>query len=144
LYEKNAVFARVGPEADLIGDGLASRIQQKLDDRGPNQQLLDSCEYIADYRGAEYWIKKSDNWKNEKIEGVGIALPAGAVLEADLTEDQRKEISVQNERERIAGLPVENKAEEAELLGGIFDKKAWLASKKMKLRRCIHESWLPL
>jgi hypothetical protein len=151
LYQKNVVFARVGPEADLIDDDLASHIQQKLDGRGPGQQLLDSLEFIADCRGVEYWIERSGNWRKEKIEEIGIALPKDAVLPANLTEDQQKEIFDQEEAERIAGLSVGEraeeksiklhalareaimKAEEAELLGEIFDKKAWLFSKRAQI-----------
>jgi hypothetical protein len=151
LYMANLVYAKTGPEAELIEDGVADHIRQKLNAKGENRLLLDSGEYIADYRGTEYWIKKSGRWKQEKIEEIGIALPAHAVLQADMTAEQQAEIAAQNEAERIAGLAAEKKAEEkkaklhalarealmkadeAELLGEAFDKLAWLNPKKAEI-----------
>jgi len=151
--EEKTVWAKVGPEADLIEDSDAEQIQQALDGKGEHQQLLDTGEYIDDYRGVEYNIKRSGRWEKEKIEELGESLPAGAVLQEDLTREQQAEMSAQRESDRIAALTPEKRAEElsnkihalareannkaadAELLGEDFDKLAWLQPKREELER---------
>jgi len=148
---KKTVYALVGPEADLIGADEAVLIQQALDGRGENQQLLDTGEYIPDCRGVEYNIKCSGRWKKEKVEKLGVPLPEGAFLQEDLSEEQRAEMSAQQEADRIAALTPDQKAEEksrrlralareanneaqdAELLGEVFDKLAWFQPKQAKI-----------
>ena len=153
LFEKNLIYAKVGDEAELINDQTAAQIQKKLDGMSKNQQLLNNGEYIADYRGVEYWIKKSGSWKQEKIEELGLNLPKGSVLQEDLSKEQQDEIFLQKDAERIAALSVEEKeeekkaklyalarvanqkAEDAELLGEVFDKTAWLQPQKVELEQ---------
>lgn len=153
LYMENLVYARVGLEADLIDDELAEHLQNKLDKMKTHQLLSDSGEYIADYRGVEYWIKKSGKWRKEKIEKTGVDLPEEAVLQEDIKAEQQEEISAQQEIERIAALTPQEKenekktklhtlareaiikAEEAELLDETFDKKLWLQPKKLEIER---------
>jgi len=151
LFDENLEYAKVGPEADVVEDDVAEEIKEKLDAKGDNRLLLASGEYIADYRGIEYWITNSGKWEKEKIEEVGIELPLGAILQENLSKEQQEEISVQQEAERIAGLTPDQKieeknnklhalareaimkAEEAELLGEEFDKQAWLNPIKAKI-----------
>jgi hypothetical protein len=153
LYIENLVYAKVGNEAELVDDETAEQIQNKLDTMDEHQLLLDSGEYDVDYRGVEYWIKKSSKWGKEQINETGIALPSGSVLDGDLTQEQRAEIAAQQEADRIAGLTPEQKAEEkrsklhvlareaitkaeeAELLGETFDKQAWIQPKKAELEK---------
>jgi len=151
LYMENLVYANVGAEAELIDDGEGVRLQSLLDGKGERRLLSDDGGYVADYRGAEYWIKKSGAWGKEKIEEIGVDLPEGAVLQDAVTAEQRLEIYAQQESERIAALPPEMKAdekrsrlhalarealmkaEEAELLGEAFDKALWLQPKKLEV-----------
>jgi len=110
LYMANLVYAKVGPEADLLENSVGEAIQQKLNNKGENQLLLDNGEYVDNYCGVEYWILKSGKWAKEKIENIGIALPSGAVLPDQLTGEQQAEIYAQQEAERIAAMPPEEKA----------------------------------
>ena len=150
LFMSNLVYAKLGPEAELIDDQNAEMILAKLALQGKHQLLLDNdYEYIPDHRGTEYWIKKSGKWKQEKIEKLGISLPAGAVLQ--VSPEQQLEISNQKEVDRIAALTPEQKAEEkknrlyalareasrraedADFLGETFDKKVWFVPKKAEI-----------
>jgi hypothetical protein len=153
IYNDNLVYANIDQEAEHIEDEAAEQMQRKLDGRGENRQLLDNGEYIADYRGAEYWFKNSDKWEKEKIEEIGVDLPEHAVLQDDITAEQQAEISLQREEERIAALTPEEKekeknnrlhalaretimkAEEAELLGEVFDKTGCLQLKKADIEK---------
>jgi len=155
-YEQgNFVYAGYGEEADLVEDNEGEQIQQALSGLEKNQLLLDAGrnvgQKIADYRGVEYNIKKSGEWKKERIEEIGLSLPKGAILQENLTREQQIEMSEQQETKRIAGLSAEqkeeeketrlraaarealNRAQEEELLGKTFDKQAFLQPKKAEI-----------
>jgi len=112
LYMDNLVYAKTGEEAELISDEVGEQLQTKLGAMGKDKKLLTSGEYIDDYRDVEYWIKSAKGWTKEKIEEIGVSLPAGAVLQENLTREQQQEISAQQEEERVAALTPEQKAEE--------------------------------
>jgi hypothetical protein len=151
LYNEN-LFFRTGGEAELIEDNKAAQINEKLRSKGKNKLLLNNGDFISDYRDTEYHIKTKGKWKKEKIERIGIDLPAAAVLEENLTIEQHEEINNQKETERIASLSLIDKAKEleqklralaneavqksgaAELLGEAFDKKVWFNSIKTELQ----------
>ena len=151
ILSEKPVYSRLGPEGEQVDDMTGTKLQEKLDEAGEHRLLLDNGDYIADYRGTEYWIKKSGKWAQEKIEKLGISFPAGAVVQSELTVEQQKEISTQKEDERIASLSPQEKAEEkkrklhafareailkkeeADLLNETFDKVAWLEPKKNEL-----------
>ena len=153
LYMDNLVYASVGPEAALVDIETAEHLQKKLAGLSANQLLLENGEPIADYRGVEYWEKKSGKWQKGKIENIGITLPAGAVLQDNLLQEQQQEIYELQEVERIAALTEKEKAqekdsrlhalareavmksEEAELLEKEFDKKAWLLPRKAEIEK---------
>jgi hypothetical protein len=156
LYNSHLQYAKAGPEGELTSDDLAEQIQQQLDERGERRQLLDSGEYIDDYRDVEYWKQdKSGRWVQEKIAAIGEAVPGKAVVLEQLDQERRREIeqaiAAQNEADRLAALTPEQKAEEkraklhalarealqkaeeAELLDEDFDKQAWLQPKKAEI-----------
>ena len=153
LYMKNLVYAKPGPEAELLEDKEAEKLQKKLDEKGTRGLLLENGEYVADYRNVEFWNKnkKSGEWIKDKIEKLGIDLPASAVLQENLSQEQQAEISIQQEKARIAALSPEEKikeekskldaiaqeairkAEAAELTGEAFDKVEWFQSQKAEI-----------
>jgi len=151
LYFNNPVYAKVGPEAAFVNDSVGETVQNKLDALGENRLLLLNGEYLADYRGTEYWVKIDGVWLKEKIEAVGIELPEGAILQENLNDEHQAEIATQQEKERIAALTPEQtekektdklyalarealmKKEEADLLGESFDAKAYVNSKKVSV-----------
>jgi hypothetical protein len=148
LYMDNREYANVGSEGTLVKAKIAKPLIKKLGEAGKNRLLLENGEYIPNYHDQEYWTLKNDVWKKEKIVGIGITVPDGAIFDADLTEEQRKQIADQTEAERIANLSLEDrqkekrsrllsafhtakaKEEEAEFLGEEFDKDTWLQEQK--------------
>jgi len=153
LYMENLVYANVGPETELIDDNMAKELQQKLDTKEEHSLLLSNGDYLPNFYDVEYWNKKNGKWVKSKIDEIGIAPPKAAVLLDKLSREQQEEINAQQEEERIANLTPEkkeeekdarlhalarealNKAEEAELLGQVFDKKAWVSSKIQNVER---------
>jgi hypothetical protein len=156
LYNSHLQYAKTGPEGDLISDDMGVQIQQLLDGRGEHRQLLDTGEYIDDYRDMEYWKQnKSGRWVQEKIAAIGEAVPGNAVVLDRLDQERRREIeqaiAAQKETDRLASLTPEQKAEEkraklhalarealqkaeeAELLDEDFDKQAWIQPKKAEI-----------
>jgi hypothetical protein len=114
LFAANLEYGHPGSGGELIDDEAAMVIQEKLAGKGNNQQLLDSGEYIADFRGVEYWVKKKSGvWGKGTVGAIGVSLPAGAVLPDHLTDGQQREIEDQREAERVAALTPEQRAEEA-------------------------------
>ena len=114
LIAENVVFSRLDYNQKHVDDAEGKVLQAILDTLNSQKRLLLSGEIISDLRGTEYWIKESDKWKKAKIEMLGENLPLGAVLPADLSRSQDKEIKEQAEAERIAALTPEEKAEEKE------------------------------
>jgi len=133
--EGKTVYALIGPEADNIEDDVAIPRMAAFASMGEHQKLLiDGENYIADYRGVEFDIKRSGKWKKEKIEKLGVPLPKGAVLQESLTVEQRAEIAVQREAERVAALTPEKRAEELEAKLDAAARETNLKALDMELR----------
>ena len=111
LFNENKVYAKIGQEGDFISDEEGELLQKKIDEKGEHRVVsYDSYEYIANYLGTEFWLKKSNKWKKEQIGEVGKTLPFGAVLPKDLSEKQQEEIAAQQEKEWIAAMSPEDRA----------------------------------
>jgi hypothetical protein len=141
-------FSDPGPGGVLMTDAEAAPMRQKFAALQERQILLRDGNIVANWIGAEYWTKTNSVWSKEQISDAGVALPKGAILDADLTQEQRAEIEARKETGRIASLaPAERekeknvrlkslareanlKAADAELLGETFDKQAWFQEQK--------------
>jgi len=135
LIEENKVYAKVGEEAEYISDDEDKLVNEKLKIKGENRLLLVNREFIPNYIGTEYHIRKSGKWRKEKIESVGVELPENAVLQEDLTREQQQEIAEQQEDERISALPPEKREEEKQnALDNLADEADRL-DRRHKIRR---------
>jgi hypothetical protein len=105
LFAENVVYSMPGPNAEWIEDDAAAALVAQANALKEHEKLsANGSEIIPDYRGTEYWENQGGQWRKTKIEKLGVALPAGAVLDKDLTADHRDEIAAQREQERIAAL----------------------------------------
>lgn len=69
---------------------------------------------IVDNIGKAYWLKgNAAGWAQTLITCLGVEIPAGAVLQSGLTEDQRAEIAAQFEAERVGKLTDADRESEA-------------------------------
>jgi len=109
LYEENRQPCECGPNQCCCG-GKYAELKAKYDALGEHERLTSEGEVIADWRGAEYWIKTGGKWKKDKIEFIGQVPGQGFVLSDSLTPEQQKEISEQQEAERITAMTSEEKA----------------------------------
>ena len=141
LFMNNMVYGKTGDEGELIDDTAANALREKLNARGPHRALLDTGEYIDDYRGVAYWIQESGQWLQGTVEQIGIPLPAGAVLPNELTPEQRQEIAGQQEAERRAALTPEEKAAELQArLDAVADEAARLEKRDQIQRQAEKNS----
>jgi len=151
LLMENEIPARLGKEQKNVEDEEGERLEYIFKNLRPYERLLLSGDTITDQRNTEYWIKQANTWNKHIIEHTGETLPQNAVLNDNLSETQQKEIAEQNERERLANLTPEQKAdeieaaltaikrevriqkEEAEIAGEPFDAKTEYQLRKAKI-----------
>jgi len=114
LLEENVVFVRPGQGQKNVGDDEGNKLKSLLDGLGPNERLQLSGDTVADFRNTEYWIKRSGIWSKQKIKYIAEMFPSDAVLPEKLSQIQQREISEQNEAQRIAELTLEQKNDEKE------------------------------
>lgn len=101
----------------------SQKLEQDLKLVGPNQKLKTDGSIIPDFVGVKYSKKIGSEWGFGTIIKLGVEIPAGAIIDEDLTEDQKTEINIQNEKERVAGLSAEDKAiEKAGLISGVANQ----------------------
>jgi hypothetical protein len=149
LFLNNAVYSPPGPGAEVVEDSIATELSSKMSRLGKNRRLsADGTAIIPDYRNVEYWRNEDGYWQKTKVEKLGVDLPKGAVLDEDLTPDQRSEIATQGDKARIAALTAKEREAEkqgalaaladeaarlekrAQIQGGSFDATAWYREHK--------------
>jgi hypothetical protein len=131
LLSENVKFAKVGYGQKNVDDTEGEKLKDLFASLEPHEKLCLSGKKISDLRDTEYLIKKAGIWEKEKIEHLGEALPANAVLPDKLSQIQQKEIAEQTEKLRIANLTPEQKAEE---------KEAALSAVKREVRNLKEEA----
>ena len=148
LHREAAVYFPPQPGEKHLSPAEETDLAEKWSALQEHKRLTLAGEIIPDWRGTEYHIKTGGVWAEEKVGHIGEALPAGAILPGDLTDDQRAEIAAQKEAVRIAGLSPDDKAKEkqsrldaladegvhlaarAAVQGKDFDAAAWYAEKQ--------------
>ena len=114
LLKENIFPSRPGRGQKNVDDTEGKKLHDLFAKLGPHEKLQTSGDTIADWRGAEYWLKQSGLWEKKKIQLLGETLPHGAVLPEELSQTQQQEIAGQTERGRIANLSPEQKTQEKE------------------------------
>lgn len=153
LFEENAVYFTPQAGEDMIADADFERLSSAFAGLRKNERLALSGEIVPDFRGLGYWKKSRAGWAVSTIAALGETVPAGAILDEELSDAQRAEIVVQLEKERIAGLSSEERAQEfaeelaavrreaalrkteAELDDEAFDARAWYQAEREKLEK---------
>jgi hypothetical protein len=151
LYKTFAVYMNPGSGKKELTDEAYAVLSGKFGKLKPNEELTEGGDVIPNWTGTEYWKKSVGRWEKLKMEHVNATLPAGAVLPDSLTPEQREEIGIQQETERIAGLTGERRAEEAQarikavlqqaaikkteadITGEAFDAQAWYQERKAEI-----------
>lgn len=86
--------------------------QYLISELDPHQVLKSDGTLIPDFRGKKFSKKISGVWGFGTITAIGVPIQEGATWDEDLTEDQKLEISLQVENDRLAGLSAEDKISE--------------------------------
>ncbi|MGD9157310.1 MAG: hypothetical protein PVG39_02795 [Desulfobacteraceae bacterium] len=115
LMISNAVYFQPKPGEEFVEDVEAEEIKALLAEAIPNGQLVTKDKKkIVDNRGKEYWQKSAGKWHQSWIDKIGLKPNEAMIYINDLTESQRKEISLQLETERISKMSKADKAKEKE------------------------------
>jgi len=113
LFEANAVYHILPSGESQITDAQYETMKTAFDNLTDNGQLLLAGGEVADYRGKSYWIKKSEKWESATISTLGVPIPSGGILTANLTSDEQLEIATQAEADRVSSLSDADKLAEA-------------------------------
>jgi hypothetical protein len=130
LTIQNAVHfePRTGEEF-IPGDELLS-LQEKFINLQSNEILARTGEILPDNRGIIYWQFENNEWKKTKITKIGINLPSDAIIEANLTTEQKTEITNQIEAKRIENLsPTEKENEKQTAINSIANEATIMRSR---------------
>lgn len=96
--------------------------------RGKNQFLLSDGNIIDDNRKKIYWLK-NEKWEKRIIQFLTDIIDPAEILESELTTEQRNEIIVQLEKDRIAALTLTEKEEEKNnVLAGLLREASIMKS----------------
>jgi hypothetical protein len=152
LYDTYAQYPTdPGPGRKYITETEYNQHQAKLNSLEQSQTLTENLQVIPDCRDVVYWLKSGDRWEKAMITKWGAAMPAGSIVEEDLSAENQAEIAAQQESDRIAGMSAEQKAAElqkklnyladeadrlerrARIQGETFDAVAWYAEQKVPL-----------
>lgn len=121
MIVNHAVYFTPGPGEEIIDDDKGTEILDLMMQATENNQLVKSnLTLIDDYRGKTYWKKLTDGWKKQEILRLGDVPKSGYLEDKDLTEEQKEEIIIQIEQERIASLSsLEKEAEKLTVIDGL-------------------------
>jgi hypothetical protein len=90
----NPVYFTTQPGTYLITDDEAAALETKMIEATQNSEVVTkSGEKIVDNRGKIYWVKNNLTWQKTEILKLGVCAPQDGILESDLTEEQKQEIS---------------------------------------------------
>lgn len=111
LMKSDGVFFNIQKCEKRISDADAEKFKKILKEIGSKKQfLLLDGSVIDDNRNNEYFGKIADKWEKIKCTILGEFIDFGLYkIYGDLTEDQKKEMAVQFESDRIADLTAEEK-----------------------------------
>jgi hypothetical protein len=151
LFNQYVVYAEPGPDGELIQDNIAESILLKLAALKKHEKLRDNLAVLPDWRSVEFWHKANGVWYKQKINQIGVMPPDGFILPDELTPEQRAEIAVQEEINRLTNLTAEQRVKEketvlkslqaealrrkemAEIADEQFDAKAWYQTEAAKI-----------
>jgi hypothetical protein len=109
LYEENPVYFPCGPGQCCCEN--YETLKAKFDALKERERLTDEGDVISDYRNVEYWHQGKDKkWVRVKIDNIGESPLMPFVLPENLTPEIQAEIAAQEEAERIAAMPKDDKA----------------------------------
>lgn len=126
LVKENAVYFQPKQSEVFIEDAQYEKFMKK--EIGEFGKLTLAGKVIPDYSGHFIYQKIENRWIILTLI-LGDKFPSGAILERDLTEEQKIEISEQAENDRIAELSgPEKEAEKQSMIAGIANQAAAMRS----------------
>ena len=130
LYLGNLIYFDPAPGEEIITVEKYNEYMGLSENLESGQALCKNCDIIQDRRGVEYWLNGDNGWEKIKIEHINVEITDGAILPVDLTPENIAEITDEAEVRRIAGLSVDDKDTEKQLvIDGVATQAAAMRSK---------------
>lgn len=113
-----------------ISDDEAKILKEKMIEATSNNFVVSRTgELVADFRGFIFWKKINNAWKKSEITKLGEKFGTGFVKYSELSDEEKQEISIQLEKERIENLnATEKEAEKTAAMQGIITRAALMKS----------------
>lgn len=115
---------------EIIDDKYAEKVEMKMIKATSGGNLIDkNLDEIVNHKGKKFWNKVSGKWNKTEIYKIGVNSPVGAMEENELDEEEKAEITVQMETERITALSiVEKETEKSNALAVLLGRATMMRS----------------
>ena len=134
LLNKHAIYFEPGKDVEIT-DKQVVEFRDKLRILGKKQFLTLDGNIIDDNRGRIAYFKNAENrWIIQNVFMLGEKIDTLSIWSEDLTDEQRQEIGVQIDTERIAGLDATEKVTEFETLKDGIALQAALMRSKLEIQ----------
>lgn len=134
LLKKHAIYFEPGKDVKIIS-AQVMEFRDKLRTLGKKQFLTLDGNIIDDNRGRIAYFKNAENrWIIQNVFMLGEKIDTLSIWSEDLTDEQRQEIGVQIDTERIAGLDATEKVTEFETLKDGIALQAALMRSKLEIQ----------
>jgi len=125
MMTEHAIYFTTKENETIIDEVEANNIETLMIEATQNGKLVTKDKkLIVDNRGKIYFLKKDDTWSKYEILKLGETKKSGSIEDKDLTEEQKEEITIQFEKDRIANLTVAERAAEREIKYNILLSQA--------------------
>ena len=130
IFFDNRIYFETKKGEECIPDAEYLELYEKFQNRSENYLLKRDGTEIADFRNVEYFKRVNGTWTKTTVEKIGIVIESGGLEFMDLTEEQRQEISIQFENDRIKNLgKVEKATEKNNIIEGLAGQAVMMRSK---------------
>lgn len=110
LMLKHAVYFNPPKDEFLVSDTEAQNISDKLTIAlDKNMMLTKDLKEIPCFKFKKFWTKIDNKWVMTDIKKIGVLPPKNSIEESCLNDEQKQEIKIQLEKERISNLKVTEK-----------------------------------
>jgi hypothetical protein len=109
LYKENANYFEPKIGEEIIDDTEYKHLLGLFENLPMVKKLTRDGQIINDYKGISFFIKIDSRWEYETINLLGEPLPEGAKPMNELTDDDKREITEQRNKEHFNSLSSEEK-----------------------------------
>jgi len=134
LVNEHAVYFQTVSGDEVVDDTKAETVRQlMIEATSEGKVITENLEKISNNKGKVYYKKNGSEWVKLEIKKLGEDPQSGAILVADLSESQLKEIAEYEEKERIKKLTSAHKTSEKESVIESLKSQAAIMKNKLEI-----------